>query len=93
MLEQSAFPVVIYPIKPMCSSCRKQKLASIVCFSCQALTNFRGGIIMIEPKTDFVERICNEKWLIEAPLSASTFFRVDADSQIDALLCGTMLDR
>ncbi|CAK9104629.1 unnamed protein product [Durusdinium trenchii] len=31
----------------------------------KALTNFRGGIIMIEPKTDFVERICNEKWLIE----------------------------
>jgi len=31
----------------------------------KALTNFRGGIIMIEPKTDFVERICNEKWLLE----------------------------
>jgi len=31
----------------------------------KALTNFRGGILMIEPKTDFVERICNEKWLME----------------------------
>ena len=31
----------------------------------KALTTFRGGIIMIEPKTDFVERICNEKWLLE----------------------------
>jgi len=28
----------------------------------KALTNFRGGIIMIEPKSDFVEKICNEKW-------------------------------
>lgn len=28
----------------------------------KALVNFRGGIVMIEPKTDFVERICNEKW-------------------------------
>ncbi|CAE7397875.1 TEF3, partial [Symbiodinium sp. CCMP2456] len=32
----------------------------------KALTNFRGGIIMIEPKSDFVERICNEKWVLEA---------------------------
>jgi elongation factor 3 len=31
----------------------------------KALTNFRGGIVMIEPKTDFVERICNEKWNLE----------------------------
>jgi len=31
----------------------------------KALTNFRGGIVMIEPKTDFVERICNEKWIDE----------------------------
>lgn len=31
----------------------------------KALTNFRGGIVMIEPKTDFVERICNEKWVLE----------------------------
>jgi len=28
----------------------------------KALNNFRGGIVMIEPKTDFVERVCNEKW-------------------------------
>lgn len=28
----------------------------------KALINFRGGIVMIEPKTDFVERICNERW-------------------------------
>jgi len=31
----------------------------------KALTNFRGGLVMIEPKTDFVERICNEKWHME----------------------------
>jgi elongation factor 3 len=31
----------------------------------KALTNFRGGIVMIEPKTDFVERICNETWTME----------------------------
>ncbi|CAE8597346.1 unnamed protein product [Polarella glacialis] len=31
----------------------------------KALTNFRGGILMIEPKTDFVEKICNEKWHVE----------------------------
>merc|ERR1719382_2449153 len=31
----------------------------------KALTNFRGGIAMIEPKTDFVEKICNEKWNME----------------------------
>jgi elongation factor 3 len=31
----------------------------------KALTNFRGGIIMIEPKTDFVDKICNEKWHLE----------------------------
>ena len=31
----------------------------------KALTNFRGGILMIEPKTDFVQKICNEKWLVE----------------------------
>jgi len=31
----------------------------------KALTNFRGGLIMIEPKTDFVEKICNEKWHME----------------------------
>lgn len=30
----------------------------------KALTTFRGGIVMIEPKTDFVERICNERWNI-----------------------------
>jgi len=28
----------------------------------KALVNFRGGIVMIEPKTDFLERICNVKW-------------------------------
>jgi len=31
----------------------------------KALSSFRGGIVMIEPKTDFVERICNEKWHLE----------------------------
>jgi elongation factor 3 len=31
----------------------------------KALTNFRGGIVMIEPKTDFVAKICNEKWHME----------------------------
>lgn len=31
----------------------------------RALNSFRGGIVMIEPKTDFVERICNEKWNLE----------------------------
>jgi elongation factor 3 len=31
----------------------------------KALTNFRGGVVMIEPKTDFVARICNEKWIME----------------------------
>jgi ATPase subunit of ABC transporter with duplicated ATPase domains len=31
----------------------------------KALNTFRGGILMIEPKTDFVERICNEKWHLE----------------------------
>jgi len=31
----------------------------------KALTNFRGGIVMIEPKTDFMEKICNEKWHME----------------------------
>jgi elongation factor 3 len=31
----------------------------------KALTNFRGGLIMIEPKSDFVEKICNEKWHME----------------------------
>lgn len=31
----------------------------------KALNTFRGGIVMIEPKTDFVERICNEKWHLE----------------------------
>jgi len=31
----------------------------------KALINFRGGIMMIEPKTDFVEKVCNEKWLME----------------------------
>jgi len=31
----------------------------------KALNTFRGGIIMIEPKSDFVERICNEKWHLE----------------------------
>eukprot|EP00929_Paragymnodinium_shiwhaense_P117010 TRINITY_DN870_c0_g1_i13.p1 TRINITY_DN870_c0_g1~~TRINITY_DN870_c0_g1_i13.p1 ORF type:complete len:1413 (-),score=497.37 TRINITY_DN870_c0_g1_i13:141-4379(-) len=31
----------------------------------KALCTFRGGIVMIEPKTDFVERICNEKWHLE----------------------------
>lgn len=33
----------------------------------KALNTFRGGIVMIEPKTDFVERICNEKWHLEEP--------------------------
>jgi ATPase subunit of ABC transporter with duplicated ATPase domains len=31
----------------------------------KALTNFRGGIVMVEPKTDFVEKVCNEKWHLE----------------------------
>jgi ATPase subunit of ABC transporter with duplicated ATPase domains len=31
----------------------------------KALISFRGGLIMIEPKTDFVEKVCNEKWLME----------------------------
>jgi elongation factor 3 len=31
----------------------------------KALKTFRGGIVMIEPKTDFVEKICNEKWNME----------------------------
>jgi len=31
----------------------------------KALMTFRGGIIMIEPKSDFVARICNEKWHLE----------------------------
>jgi elongation factor 3 len=31
----------------------------------KGLLNFRGGLVMIEPKTDFVERICNEKWHLE----------------------------
>jgi len=31
----------------------------------KALNTFRGGIVMIEPKTDFVDRICNEKWHLE----------------------------
>merc|ERR1712066_95367 len=31
----------------------------------KALISFRGGIVMIEPKTDFVEKICNEKWHLE----------------------------
>jgi len=31
----------------------------------KALTNFRGGLVMIEPKTDFVQKICNEKWHME----------------------------
>jgi len=31
----------------------------------KALINFRGGLMMIEPKTDFVEKVCNEKWLME----------------------------
>merc|ERR1739845_123588 len=31
----------------------------------KALNSFRGGIVMIEPKTDFVEKVCNEKWLLE----------------------------
>jgi len=32
----------------------------------KALTNFRGGLVMIEPKSDFVDKICNEKWHMEA---------------------------
>jgi len=28
----------------------------------KALNTFRGGILMIEPKSDFVDRTCNEKW-------------------------------
>lgn len=31
----------------------------------KALMNFRGGLLMIEPKTDFVEKICSEKWHLE----------------------------
>jgi len=31
----------------------------------KALMNFRGGVVLIEPKTDFVEKICNEKWHLE----------------------------
>merc|ERR1711988_2030191 len=31
----------------------------------KALNTFRGGIIMIEPKSDFVEKVCNEKWHLE----------------------------
>eukprot|EP00933_Yihiella_yeosuensis_P030366 TRINITY_DN2400_c1_g1_i1.p1 TRINITY_DN2400_c1_g1~~TRINITY_DN2400_c1_g1_i1.p1 ORF type:complete len:1380 (-),score=484.60 TRINITY_DN2400_c1_g1_i1:425-4564(-) len=31
----------------------------------KALINFRGGILMIEPKTDFVEKVCNETWTME----------------------------
>jgi ATPase subunit of ABC transporter with duplicated ATPase domains len=31
----------------------------------KALKTFRGGIVMIEPKTDFVEKVCNEKWHLE----------------------------
>jgi elongation factor 3 len=31
----------------------------------KALTNFRGGLVMIEPKSDFVAKICNEKWHME----------------------------
>jgi len=31
----------------------------------KALNTFRGGVVMIEPKTDFVERICNEKWHLQ----------------------------
>jgi len=31
----------------------------------KALQTFRGGIVMIEPKSDFVEKICNEKWHLE----------------------------
>jgi len=31
----------------------------------KALNTFRGGIVMIEPKSDFVARICNEKWHME----------------------------
>merc|ERR1719353_942818 len=31
----------------------------------KALIGFRGGIVMIEPKTDFVEKVCNEKWHME----------------------------
>jgi len=31
----------------------------------KALQNFRGGLIMIEPKTEFLHRICNETWTLE----------------------------
>lgn len=31
----------------------------------KALNNFRGGILMIEPKMDFVEKVCNETWTLE----------------------------
>merc|ERR1711881_260539 len=31
----------------------------------KALQTFRGGLIMIEPKSDFVEKVCNEKWHLE----------------------------
>jgi len=31
----------------------------------KALQTFRGGIVMIEPKSDFVDKICNERWHLE----------------------------
>jgi elongation factor 3 len=31
----------------------------------KALQGFRGGIVMIEPKTHFMEKICNETWTLE----------------------------
>jgi len=31
----------------------------------KALQSFRGGIVMIEPKTHFMEKICNETWTLE----------------------------
>jgi len=31
----------------------------------KALQGFRGGLVMIEPKTHFMEKICNETWTLE----------------------------
>jgi len=31
----------------------------------KALKHFRGGILMIEPKTEFCERVCNERWIMQ----------------------------
>jgi energy-coupling factor transporter ATP-binding protein EcfA2 len=55
----------------------------------KALTTFRGGIVMIEPKTDFVERICNEKWHLEDPRGeVRGVFRRRVPSKTCVLPCG-----